>query len=128
MVMSQNAAEKKNSITCILLPEQSTAPCLFLVLSKIKLPHDFCEGPGSLSPSLHSFNTQFLPSASLASLAQSFANVSHRSGSDWSNSAVCDSVGTCPRRMVSLTKTFFPCYLWSVFTRALLFISYIGQG
>lgn len=107
----------------LLLASSLSSPELNLPMTSVKV-----QGP--LSPSLHSFNGWSFPSASLASLAHSFANVSHGSGSDWSNSAVCNSVGTCPRRMVSLTKIylFFPCYLWSLFIIALLFISYLGQG
>lgn len=112
---------RRNSITCVLLPEQSTARCLFFVLSRINLPMASVKVQGNQSPIFGSSNSLSLPSASLVSLAHSFANVSHCSGSDWSNSAVCHSVGMSPR-MVSLTKILFPFYLWSLFTTAFFFI------
>lgn len=106
MVMSQNTAD--SSSACILLPEQSNMLLASSLSSpKLNIPMTYVKVQGHFSASLHSFNSWSLPSASLASLACSFANVSHYSGSDWSNSAVCDSGRDMPQKNGVINKIFF---------------------
>lgn len=122
-VISQNAAEKIPShASCylsraLLLASSFFSPKLNLSMTTVKVQ-------GHLCPSTHSFNPWSLPSALPASRGHSFAAMSNPSGSDWSHSAVCDPVGTCPRRMVPFTMILFPatfglfslqlCYLFHI--------------
>lgn len=116
---SQSTADKKSHHTQP-VTRAEIAPCL-LSSPELNLLLTSGKGQGHFRPSLGSFSSWSLPSASLACLAHLFANVSRHSGSDWRNSAVCSSVGSCPRSLVSFIEIFFPCYLWCSFTTALLF-------
>lgn len=89
----------QKSITCVHTCLQlSRAPRLTSSLSSQK--SDFApasmKAQSCFNPSLHSFTSSLLPSASL-STSGSFANVRHRSESDWSNSAASVLVGACLR-------------------------------
>lgn len=123
--MIQKATEKIPSHTTCYLSRALLLASSFS-FPKLNLPMTTVKVQDHLHPSTHSSNPWSLPSALPAPHVHSFSAVSDPCGWDWSDSAVGDSLGMCPRRIVSFTMV---CSLLSLvfFHYSLLFVSYLGQ-
>lgn len=100
--MIQKATERIPSHTTCYLSRALLLASSFS-FPKLNLPMTTVMVQGHLHPSTHSSNPWSLPSALPASQVHSFSAVSDPCGWDWSDSAVGDSLGMCPIRIVSFT-------------------------